>query len=144
MKEAGEDDELEDDDGADKCKKSLKPCTTSEKRAYGRQGLVCWVSRAAESAVHVVSLRQTLRCARQLKPDMFLEHRQRRHVAGARDGASNDGRRGLHRRLLNERQVIVGRHWEHREAGNDVQNASNRSGADGAIKIFEEAEGGDT
>ena len=48
----------------------------------------------------------------------------------------NDGRRGLHRSLLNERQVVVGQHWAHGEAGNDVQNASNRIGADGAIKIF--------
>ena len=56
----------------------------------------------------------------------------------------NDGRRGLHRSLLNERQVVVGQHWAHGEAGNDVQNASNRIGADGAIKTFQEGEEGHT
>ena len=76
-----------------------------------------------------MSLRQTLRCARQLKPDMFWNID--RDVMSLARGGRNDGPHGLHRRLLNERQVIVGRHWAHREAGNDVQNAPNRSGADG-------------
>ena len=103
--EAGQDEEIDDDDRAEKFKKRVKRAQTSE-RTDVPTDVKAWfcVFHELQNRECKWSLRHTWHCVRKLNLDMFWKLGRDTPYCWRENV---ERRRGLHRRLLNEAEVFV-------------------------------------